>query len=113
MSDSDLDEHVDVSVVIPAHNSAATIGRQLNALARQETSVSWEVIVVSNNSTDHLNEAIAGYQQKFPVPICVVEANGKRGAANARNMGGLHANGDILAFCDADDEVLEGWIQAA
>ena len=43
---------VDLTVVIPAHNAAATLGRQLDALVAQEWSGSWEVVVVDNRSTD-------------------------------------------------------------
>ncbi|WP_183666438.1 glycosyltransferase [Neomicrococcus aestuarii] len=43
----------------------------------------------------------------------VVEANEKRGSAYVRNAGVTKAKGDVIAFCDADDQVGVGWLQAA
>ena len=34
----------------------------------------------------------------------------RRGASHARNAGARASTGDVLAFCDADDEVAPGWI---
>lgn len=41
-----------VSVVLPARNGAATIGEQLEALARQDFAGRWELVVVDNGSAD-------------------------------------------------------------
>ena len=41
-----------LSVVVPARNSAATIGRTLAALAEQDLDDAYEVIVVDNGSDD-------------------------------------------------------------
>lgn len=51
----------EISVVIPAHNAAATIGVQLAALAEQQTNHPFEVIVVDNRSSD--DTARWGYPQ--------------------------------------------------
>ena len=42
-----------------------------------------------------------------------MDASLKAGAAHARNVGAAAASGEVLAFCDADDWVSEGWVQAA
>ncbi|MBF2059991.1 glycosyltransferase family 2 protein, partial [Fischerella thermalis] len=41
-----------VSVIIPCLNAAETIGVQLEALANQQWSQPWEVIIADNGSTD-------------------------------------------------------------
>ena len=42
----------------------------------------------------------------------VVDASHRRGAAAARNQAVEHASGDGLLFCDADDAVADGWLEA-
>ena len=44
--------------------------------------------------------------------IRLVDASARRGPAAARNIGAADAAGDLLAFCDADDEVQPGWLSA-
>ena len=43
---------MDLSVVIPAHNVAETLGAQLDALAAESWDGEWEIVVVDNCSTD-------------------------------------------------------------
>ena len=43
----------EASVVIPVYNGAAFIEKQLQALAEQQTSRSFEVLVSDNGSTDN------------------------------------------------------------
>src|SRR5207253_6990242 len=40
------------SVILPVHNMGSTIDAQLRALAAQQSTVEWELIVVDNASTD-------------------------------------------------------------
>ena len=98
------------TVVIPALNVAATIGVQLAALARQEFDGEWEVLVCDNGSTDATREIVAGFASRVP-GLRVVDASDARGAAHARNVGAA-AGGDLIAYCDADDEVEPGWLAA-
>jgi glycosyltransferase involved in cell wall biosynthesis len=100
-----------VSVVIPAHNAAPTIGQQLAALAEQDYSGGWEVVVTDNGSTDGTTEVARQWSHRVP-GLEVVEASGRRGASHARNAGVAASSGDFLAFCDADDIVTSGWLTA-
>lgn len=97
-----------VSVVIPAYNAASQITGQLAALARQDVAFAWELLVCDNGSTD--DTAAVALRWTDQLPVQVVDASARRGAAAARNIGAARARGAILAFCDADDIVADDWL---
>ena len=100
-----------VSVIIPVHNAAATLGHQLKALKEQEFDGSWEIVAVDNQSADDSATVIRQYQQQMP-QLRFVQATDKQTAAYARNVGARAAKGDVFLFCDADDVVAPGWLAA-
>jgi GT2 family glycosyltransferase len=102
---------VELSVVLPTHNGAKTIKDQLEALARQEWSGKWEVVVVDNRSTDDTRAVVEAYRNRIP-SLRVVDAPDKSGLPYASNVGIEHAAADAIAFCNDDDEIAEGWVAA-
>ena len=101
----------DITVIVPAFNAASTLRAQLDALTTQNLEVSFEVIVVDNNSTDS-TAAIVDEVSSFDPRVRRVEARERSGPSYARNFGVRHAASDFIAFCDADDIVQEGWLTA-
>lgn len=100
-----------VSVVIPARNAAATLREQLEALAGQTYTGAWEVVLADNGSTDGTVEIA----RRFSHPraeLRVVDASARAGSSFARNFGAAQARGDFVVFCDADDVVAPGWLEA-
>jgi len=85
----------EISVVIPAYNAGPCLDECLNALARQDTPPG-EVIVVDDGSTD---ESIARAAKHG---VTILKTSGRRGPAEARNLGARAARGKILFFLDAD-----------
>lgn len=86
-----------VSVVVPCHNAEAWIADALRSVLGQ-----WrrpdQVVVVNDNSTDGSEAVIRGFGDR------VEFVNTSLGnAAAARNVGIQHADGDAVAFLDADD----------
>jgi glycosyltransferase involved in cell wall biosynthesis len=94
-----------VSVIVPAHDAEATIGRTLEALAAQHVAQPYEVIVVDDRSSDG-TAAVAR-----AAGVRVVESGGS-GAASARNRGVAEARGDVIAFTDSDCFPTPGWLAA-
>lgn len=89
----------EVSVVIPAYNTAALISRCLDSVFSQ-TFQDFEVLVVNDGSPDtvELEKALAPYFGR----IVYIKQQNKR-AAGARNTAIRQAQGKFLAFLDSDD----------
>lgn len=106
------DTPVELSVVVPVHNGAATLRRQLDALLAQDWDGAWELVVVDNASTDE-TRAIAGEAaRRVSGRVRVEHVDDCRGAGAVRNAGVARARGAAVAFCDADDVVAPGWLAA-
>jgi glycosyltransferase involved in cell wall biosynthesis len=99
-----------LSVVMPCLNAEATIATQLEALARQRWRPDWELVVSDNGSTDDTLAVVADYRPRLPLRI--VDASDRQSDGHARNEGARAATGDVLVFCDADDEIGDGWLEA-
>lgn len=87
-----------LSVIVPAHDSAATLPRALTAiLASDLPRDDYELIVVDDASSDGSPELAARCADT------VVRLFGRRsGPAYARNRGAELAQGEVLAFVDPD-----------
>jgi cellulose synthase/poly-beta-1,6-N-acetylglucosamine synthase-like glycosyltransferase len=105
-----------ITVLIPAHNEQATIGRAIESVRRQTRAVD-EIVVIADNCTDGTAEIAAG--QGARVVATVGNAHKKAGALNQVLDGLLDAVGerDKIMVMDADSfldphfvEVAEEWL---
>lgn len=88
------------SILIPYHNSQATIAETLASVMAQKVD-SFEVIIADDRSTAEARAVIA----KLSAPdtrIRIVNA-ARPGPSSARNTAAAAAHGEILCFLDADD----------
>lgn len=100
----------DVSVVIPVRNGASTISEQLDALLRQSTRATWEVVIADNGSTDATVELIRDHALFESGVVTIVDAGDRPGVNTARNTGIAASCAPIVLLCDADDAVGVDWI---
>ncbi len=102
-----------VSVIIPAHNSAATLVEALDSVLRQTRPVQ-EIIVVDDASSDNTARVFEDWQCSLTgaVTARLLRQTRNTGPAGARNNGIRAATGDWIAFLDADDAWLAGRIEA-
>ena len=100
-----------LSIIIPCLNGEATLAVQLEALAAQHWSEPWELILADNGSTDNSVKIALKYKDRFS-SFRVIDASGKIRQSHALNEGVKAASADSVAFCDADDEVIPGWVAA-
>lgn len=99
-----------VTVVIPVRDGAATIEDQLSALADQDYTGEWELIVSDNGSTDGTQAVVEQWSDRIP-QVRVVDSSDVAGASHARNAAVEAAKGQFIALCDADDVVTPGWLR--
>ncbi len=86
-----------VSVIIPAFNAAAYLGRAVES-ALSQTCPPLEILVIDDGSKDLTAEVAS----RLPAPVRLIrKENG--GPASARNLGAKEARGEWLALLDADD----------
>jgi glycosyltransferase involved in cell wall biosynthesis len=86
-----------VSVVIPAYNAAGFVRRAVDSVLEQGFH-DFELLVVDDGSIDATRDVLASYGSRLRL---LVKDNG--GPAEARNHGLRHAQGEYVAFLDADD----------
>ena len=102
-----------VSVVIPVYNDPDGIENTLKSITEQSyLNDNHEVIIVDNDSTDdtrRVAERVAERQSNVRV---IVEEE-VQGSYAARNRGIDHAEGEILAFLDANMIVEGDWLESA
>jgi GT2 family glycosyltransferase len=86
-----------VTVVMPTFNASCSIREALESLFAQSRPPD-EIVVVDDGSTDDTFDQISPY-----LPRLRYHRQAHRGVAGARNTGIALANGDLIAFLDADD----------
>jgi glycosyltransferase involved in cell wall biosynthesis len=88
-----------VSVIIPTYNSVEYICEAVDS-ALAQTYQDFEIIVIDDGSSDDTHQILSQYGNKIKYIY-----QGNRGVSAARNRGIHEAQGEYVAFLDADD----GW----
>lgn len=97
-----------ISIIIPAYNAEATLGRCLDTILAQ-TYPDFEALVVDDGSGDNAFEILKSYAEKDSRIKAIHKENG--GVSSARNLALSKAKGEYIAFCDSDDEVKPDWLK--
>lgn len=94
------------SVVIPSFRSSSTIKACLTALLSQDFALSYDITVVDSSPDD-----TAKYiRDNFP-QVRVIHLPQQTEPGAARNIGATEAQGEVLAFIDADCIANPDWLQ--
>jgi glycosyltransferase involved in cell wall biosynthesis len=96
-----------VSIIIPVYNAAAFIGETLASVFAQ-TYTDFEVIVINDGSpdTEDCERVLQPYLNRI---VYLKQEN--QGASAARNTGLKAAQGELVAFLDADDVWLPAYLE--
>ena len=108
---------LDMSVAIPTYNGGDRLAVVLECLRWQLNihNLSWEIIVVDNNSSDHTAEVVRYYQREWhshTVPLRYV-FEPKQGAAYARQKAIQIAASSLVGFLDDDTLPSMTWLISA
>jgi glycosyltransferase involved in cell wall biosynthesis len=92
-----------LSIIIPAYNESARIGRALEQVLACIHERNWpaEVIVVDDGSRDDTAEIVRRVAEADPV-LRMVQNQENRGKGYSVRNGMLHGSGDVMMFTDAD-----------
>jgi glycosyltransferase involved in cell wall biosynthesis len=94
-----------VTVIMPAHNAAATIRQSITSVLAQ-TAVT-ELIIIDDKSTDETAKIARAQNDNR---IVIIPGPGL-GISAALNCGFQAASGEFIARCDADDLFVEGRLE--
>ena len=91
-----------VSIIVPVYNAAKTLQRSLDSIAAQSYR-DFEVIFVDDCSTDDTSMLLRRFAEESGISCKLIQQPSNAGVAAARNRGLDAAEGEYLAWVDADD----------
>ena len=99
-----------LSIVVLVYKTAKLLPRCLDSIIGQKgfNAADVEIVVVSDNSPDDVDEVMRGYRWPGISYVCR-KVNG--GEAKARNTGLRCCTGRYYTYVDSDDEVVNGYLE--
>jgi len=107
MDNSKTNPMIDVSIIIISYNTREMTLACLHSVYEQTRNISFELIVVDNDSKDKSAQYIKTH---FP-NTTLIESEANLGFAKANNIAALHAKGKYLLLLNPDTIILDGAIQ--
>lgn len=107
---------VDFTVAIPTYNGANRLPHVLEKLRRQTDTeqISWELIIIDNNSTDETANVVANYQEHWLPGVALrYFFEQKQGITFARQRAIQEAEGNFIGFLDDDNLPTPNWVTQA
>ena len=107
---------IEFTVAIPTYNGETRLPDVLERLREQTgtASISWEIIVIDNNSKDNTAQVVKKYQQNWPTAYPLkYYLETKQGAAFARQRAVAEAQAGLIGFLDDDNIPALDWVAAA
>lgn len=107
---------VDFSVAICTYNGEKRLPDVLNKLKTQSGAedISWEIILIDNNSKDNTAQVIQKYQSNWPEAFPLkYYFEPQQGLAFARERAIKEAKGTLVGFLDDDNLPTANWVASA
>jgi len=106
-----MENAYDLSLLICTRNRATQLAQTLKRVLGIRTRLSWELIIVDNESTDGTNQVVVEFAKNYDHPVQVVIQKG-RGVACAKNAGWQATNSPIIVCIDDDCYPEEDYLDA-
>ena len=104
---------LDLSLIIATYNRSEQLMVTLESVALQRyPATRWECIVVDNNSTDDTRERVEAFAAAHPELHLRYTFEPRQGLSHARNRGIEESRGEIVAFVDDDEHIVEEFVEA-
>ena len=102
---------MEISVVLATYNRAASLRATLESLATLSSpdNLSWELLVVDNNSNDSTLQVVEQFADNSSFPVRYIFER-RQGKSSALNAGVAQARGRIIAFTDDDVSLHPDWL---
>jgi glycosyltransferase involved in cell wall biosynthesis len=100
-----------ITVAICTWNRCDLLRQTLEGLTRLKvpSHLTWELLVVNNNSTDDTDAVVAQFADRLPIRVT---HESQAGLSHARNCAMAEARADLLLFTDDDVLVDPNWLTA-
>ncbi len=100
---------MDITVIICTYNRADSLRITLESARgiRLPAGVTWELLLVDNNSTDSTAEVCKSFAADLPLRYL---RETQQGLSHARNLGCREATGSVVAFTDDDVNITPEWL---
>ena len=99
----------EMSLIICTRNRGLKLKRCIDAVEKIQTTLSFELVIIDNNSTDDTFSVISQQAQKSKLPMRWCRET-KKGTGAARNRGAEVATADILVYLDDDCYPAENFV---
>ncbi|MEO6875211.1 MAG: glycosyltransferase [Opitutaceae bacterium] len=91
-----------VSIIIPAYRAGRYITETLESI-RSQTHTAWEVLVCEDGIVDDTRDRVEAFAATTTQPVRLFQNPSNRGVSHSRNRLLDAAQGEFIAFIDADD----------
>lgn len=102
---------MDISIIICTYNRCRSLRKVLQNIERLHgcQQITWETLVVDNNSNDQTKAVVESYVRGAKINIRYI-FEGRQGKSYALNTGVAAARGEIFAFTDDDVIIDPDWL---
>lgn len=100
------------SVLICTYNRSGLLRETLESLRATQSSRTWNIVVVDNNSNDGTREVVETFAAAAPVHVLYL-FEARQGKSYALNTGLASSRGEIVVFTDDDVRVGPTWLDEA
>lgn len=98
---------IDLSIIIVTYNSENQVGQLLDSIKKEQKSISLEVVVVDNNSSDKSPSIVSNHR----VVSSFIQMKSNLGFSIAVNQGIKKTNGNYILLLNPDTIVLRGALE--
>jgi glycosyltransferase involved in cell wall biosynthesis len=108
-----MNSRTNITVIVCTYNRSRTLAKTIESVASQilPQSLSWELLVIDNNSSDDTRQVVEDFQRRYPERIRY-SFEPQQGLSHARNTGIRETRSEILAFLDDDEIAVPAWLQS-